>query len=175
VGTDTPIPSLIPLLSARLAPSVDSGLIGNTGVRDIINRMQMTLKSVGLLTTHDVEIQLVLNAQLDRVTWTTVGAPSLCQYITHSNEDTILGGVKVFTFRASGGPENASGRKSANVFSADISEILSLGNSILGGDGVFPDGPDILTVAVAPLNTTGITINSPFSVSSRISWGESQA
>lgn len=175
VGTDTPIPSLIPLLSVRLAPSVDSGLIGNLGVRDIVNRMQMTLKSVGLLTTHDVEIQLVLNGQLDRVIWSNVGTPSLCQYITHSNDDTVLAGTKIFTFRASGGSENASGKKSANVFSADISEILSLGNSILGGDGVFPDGPDVLTIAVAPLNTTGITINAPFSVSSRISWAESQA
>jgi hypothetical protein len=81
----------------------------------------------------------------------------------------------VFTFRASGGPENADGRKSANSFAADISEILSLGNSILGGDGVYPDGPDILTIAVAPLNTTGITINAPFSVSARVSWAESQA
>ena len=175
VGTDTPIPSIVPLLSVRLAPSVDSGLIGNTGVRDIINRMQLTLRSVGLLSTHDVEIQLILNAQLDRVTWTGVGTPSLCQYITHSNDDTVSGGTKIFTFRASGGPENTDGRKSANSFSADISEILSLGNSILGGDGVYPDGPDILTVAVAPLNTTGITINAPFSVSSRISWAESQA
>lgn len=175
VGTDTPIPSLIPLLSVRLAPSVDSGLIGNLGVRDIVNRMQMTLKSVGLLTTHDVEIQLVLNGQLDRVTWSNVGTPSLCQYITHANDDTVLAGTKIFTFRASGGSENASGKKSANVFSADISEILSLGNSILGGDGVYPDGPDVLTIAVAPLNTTGITINAPFSVSSRISWAESQA
>jgi hypothetical protein len=175
VGTDTPIPSLIPMLSIRLAPSVDSGLIGDVGVRDIINRMQLALQTVGMLTTHDIEIRLILNGALSQYNWQNIGRPSLCQYISHVNDDTVTGGTTVFTFRASGGSTESSGKKLSNVFNQAIDNLLSLGNSILGGDGVFPDGPDVLTVAVAPLNTSGITVNSPLSLSSRITWSESQA
>jgi len=175
VGTDTPIPSLIPMISIRLAPSVDSGLIGNVGIRDIINRMQLALQTVGTLTTHDIEIRLILNGALSQYNWQHVGRPSLCQYISHQNDDTVVGGTTVFTFRASGGSTEASGKKLSNVFNQAIDNLLSLGNSILGGDGVFPDGPDVLTVAVAPLNVSGITVNSPLSLSSRITWSESQA
>ena len=175
VGTDTPIPTLIPLLSIRLAPSVDSGLVGLTGVRDIINRMQLALQTVGLLTTHDVEIRLILNGALNQYNWQNIGRPSLCQFISHVNDDTVTGGTTVFTFRATGGSTESTGKKLANVFNQSIDNLLSLGNSILGGDGVYPDGPDVLTVAIAPLNTSGITVNSPFSLSSRVSWSESQA
>lgn len=175
VGTDTPIPSSIPLLSIRLAPSVDSGLVGLTGVRDIINRMQLDLQTVGLLTTHDVEIRLVLNGALSQYDWQNIGKPSLCQFISHGNDESITGGITVFTFRATGGSTEASGKKLANVFNQSIDNLLSLGNSVLGGDGVFPDGPDVLTIVIVPLNTSGITVNSPFSLSSRVSWSESQA
>jgi hypothetical protein len=50
-----------------------------------------------------------------------------------------------------------------------------LGNSIIGGDGVFPNGPDIITICASVLDTAGINRNSPYQVSSRISWSESQA
>ena len=50
-----------------------------------------------------------------------------------------------------------------------------MGNSILGGDGVFPNGPDILTVAVQVVDTADISASSPFKVSGRITWSESQA
>jgi hypothetical protein len=46
----------------------------------------------------------------------------------------------------------------------------------MGGDGIFPDGPDVLTV-VARLVEDPSTVNSlnPFSIAGRISWSESQA
>jgi hypothetical protein len=43
-----------------------------------------------------------------------------------------------------------------------------LGNSILGGPNVYPDGPDILTLYV--FNRTGTTRNA----FGRITWTESQ-
>jgi hypothetical protein len=176
IGEDNPVPSLIPLLSIRLSPSVDSGITGALGVREILNRMQLDLKKVGLLTTHDVDIRLVLNAQLDNNAWSSQGVPSLSQLIAHQNNDTITSGVQIFSFRASGGAEvTEGGRRSANTFSEDISQILSLGNSILGGDNTFPDGPDVLTLAIAPLNPSQITLASPLSISGRITWSESQA
>jgi hypothetical protein len=175
VGQATPVPAVIPIVSVRLGPSVDSGLIGPIGSRDIVNRMQLDLDSVGLLTTHDVEIQLILNGQLDNVNWANVGRPSLSQVVGHLDGDNIEGGTTIFTFRASGNSPDSAGKRTARNESFDISSILSLGNSILGGDNVFPDGPDILTIAVSPLDTSTITVNTPMSISGRISWAESQA
>lgn len=176
LGDDSTVPSLIPLISVRLAPSVDSGTVGALGVKEILNRMQLDLKGVGLLTTHDVDIQLILNGQIDNFNWTNQGIPSLTQLISHTNGDTISGGTKVFSFRASGGAEVTSGgKRNANTFSQDISSLLSLGNAILGGNGIYPDGPDVLTVAVVPLNPSQITISAPLSVSGRVTWSESQA
>ena len=175
VGTTDPVPDLIPLISLRLAPSVDGGITGLTGERDIITRMQLTLDSLGILTTHDAEIRLILNGQNDNINWTAQGVPSLSQIVSHKQFDGIADGIEIFNFRASGNTPDSAGRRTANSFSADISTLLSLGNSILGGDGVFPNGPDVLTIAAAPLNTTGITVNSPMSLSARLSWSESQA
>jgi hypothetical protein len=137
--------------------------------------MQLDLDSVGLLTTHDVEIQLVLNGQLNNVGWLNVGIPSLSQVVGHLDGDVVSGGTTIFTFRASGNSPDAAGKRTARNESFSIASILSLGNSILGGDAVFPDGPDVLTIAVAPLDTSSITVNTPMSISGRISWSESQA
>lgn len=174
-GTAQPVPSTIPLISIRLAPSVDGGLVGPVGQRDIINRMQLAFDSVGLLTTHDMEVKLILNGSLSNVDWQNKGIPSLTQILPHQAFDDVIGGTTVFTFRAAGNPPDASGKRTANAFASDISKLLSLGNCILGGDGVYPDGPDVLTIAVSPLNTTGVTVNSPISISGRVSWSESQA
>lgn len=175
VGSEEAIPTVIPLISIRLSPSVDSGLIGELGERDVINRMQMTLKSVGVSTTHDVELRLILNPLLDNQTWVNQGIPSLSQLCLHNPGDTVTEGVQIFNFRATGNSPTASGLRTANTFSADITSLLALGNAILGGDGTYPDGPDVLTLAAIPLSTTGITVNSPFSVAGRITWSESQA
>jgi len=176
LGDNTPVPPLIPLISVRLSPSVDSGLTGDLGVKEILNRMQLDLKGVGLLTTHDVDIRLILNGQLDNFAWQSQGIPSLSQLVSHTNGDALSSGINIFSFRASGGSEITSGgKRNANTFTQDISSLLSLGNAILGGNGTYPDGPDILTLAVAPLNPSQITLASPLSVSGRITWSESQA
>ena len=53
--------------------------------------------------------------------------------------------------------------------------MIDMGNSVLGGDGVFPNGPDIITICASALDTTTVNGTAPFQVSSRISWSESQA
>jgi hypothetical protein len=172
LGSEASIPTLIPLISIRLSPSVDSSLTGALGVRDVVNRMQVSLQSVGASTTHDVELRLILNGQLSSNDWITQGVPSLSEILVHNDNDTVNDGVNIFNFRASGNSPSASGLRTANTFSADISSILALGNAILGGDGVYPDGPDILTLAAVLLSSSGITVNSPFSVAGRITWSE---
>ena len=170
LGTDE-----IPLVTIRLAPSVDSGLSGELGVREIINRMQLKLNEIGLILTHDCEVSLVLNADLSNVLWENVSAPSLSQLIRHDSGDRIVGGTKVFSFRAAGGTTDNTGNRLSNTSNFNLGDLINMGNSILGGNGVFPNGPDILTVVVKVVNTAGINATNRFVASGRITWSESQA
>ena len=171
LGTD-----VIPLVSLRLAPSVDSGISGFLGERDIINRMQLRLSEVGLILTHECEVKLILNGDLSKINWSNVKSPSLSQLIAHNSAEKVTGGVEVFSFRASGGStDSATNKRLANSSNFSLEAIIDMGNSILGGDGVFPNGPDILTLAVKVVDTADISATSPFVASGRITWSESQA
>ena len=158
-----------------MAPSADNNLIGELGERDIINRMQLKMKELGISVSHDTNVSLILNGNLSNLTYQNVGAPSLTQYVAHEAGDTITGGITIYSFRASGGSEDAGGKRLVASEFFDISSLVDLGNSIIGGNGVFPDGPDIITVACNVINTSEIDSTSAYKVSSRISWAESQA
>ena len=171
LGTD-----VIPLVSLRLAPSVDSGISGFLGERDIINRMQLRLSEVGLILTHECEVKLILNGDLSKVDWSNVKSPSLSQLQAHNATEKVTGGVEVFSFRASGGStDSVTNKRLSNSSNFSLEAIIDMGNSILGGDGVFPNGPDILTLAVKVIDTADISATSPFVASGRITWSESQA
>jgi len=164
------IPLNIPLVSIRLAPSVDSSITGALGEREIINRMQLALDSVGILTTHETEISLIINPSLSTDTFENVDDPSLCQLVKHASDDTVSGGSVILSFRASGA---GNGETSATTF--DLSRISALGNSILGGDGIYPNGPDLLTVVANIVDSGGVSNSTPYQISARITWSESQA
>ena len=164
----------LPLISIRLAPSVDTSAPGFLGEREIINRMQLILNQVSVLSTHACTVRLVLNGQLSSNAWLRVTNPSLSQLILHENSDTITGGLSVYNFEASGGTGTSA--RTPELTTENLGDIATLGNSILGGDNVFPDGPDVLTVVVQ-LNEDPSTVSAsnPFTTSGRISWSESQA
>ena len=152
-------PNFQPLVSLRLSPSADSGLTGKLGDRDIINRMQVRMQEVGISTDELVEVKLILNGRLNNLGFTPVAPPSLVELVEHTPQDTISGGVQVYNFQAQGG----------STTTVDIDELFELSNSILGGDNIFPDGPDILTVCVSRL--TG----EPTRTSAKLTWTEAQA
>lgn len=173
-GTEVSLTGAIPLISIRLSPSVDTSAPGFLGEREIINRMQLILSQVSILTTHAISVSLKLNGKLSTTSWQRVDNPSLSQLIYHQSGDTITEGQSVYDFEAQG---NAGTTSRAPVLTEQtLGEIATLGNAILGGDNTFPDGPDVLTV-VAELNEdlTNISATNPFSLSARISWSESQA
>lgn len=154
----------LPLVSLRLAPSVDSSLTGAIGEREIINRMQLQLKQAGITCNRDVEVFLILNSLPSRLSFQDADTPSLSELIEHVMGDTLRNGTTILATKASAG--------SVEI---DLKDLLELGNSILGGDGIYPEGPDLLTIAVQPQTTTGVLITAPFTVSGKISWSESQA
>jgi hypothetical protein len=166
----------IPLISIRLSPSVDNNLTGSFGAREIINRMQLQLKELGISLTHDCEVNLILNGSLSTKNYKSVTQPSLSQLIKHNKGDVIVGGTILYSLRASGGSANTTtDKRSSTSSNFDLSNITDLGNSINGGDGTFPNGPDVITVAIKPTNTSAVTSAQPLEVTARITWTESQA
>jgi len=156
-------PNYQPLLSIRLSPSVSSGLTGKLGDRDVINRMQLRMQEIAVQTTQLVDVKVLINPRLNNLNFAGVASPSLTQIIQHTSNDTVSGGTQIYNFRAAG----QNGVEASTTI--DISELFELSNSILGGDSVFPDGPDILTIAVSRL--TGSTTLT----SAKLTWTEAQA
>lgn len=107
-------PQPVPLISVRLAPSVDYGQPADFGVRNLVNRSALTLKSIGIQTNIPLQIILRLNydnpavfplsgfprelrqlpersgagapprAEITEVSWQKVGNGSLAQYVDWS-------------------------------------------------------------------------------------------
>lgn len=169
----------IPLLSIRSAPSVDSGITGFLGQKEIINRMQLTLKDMAVLTNGTYLVTLVLNGNVQPGTGsvstfapTAVGTSSLAQIADHTGSCTISGGETIFGFYA----VNSGGGTNQSVQDADLTRVRDLGNSILGGGlnntpgtGFYPDGPDVVTIVARNIGTGTSTIQA------RINWTEAQA
>ena len=154
----------IPLISIRLAPAVDSGITGAVGEREIINRMQMKLDSGAITTNKSVNVFFILNGNPSKLTFEKVQAPSLSNSISHDTGDIIRDGTVIFSSQASAG---------SSTF--NLSGLIDMGNSILGGDSVYPNGPDLLTIAIQPTDTSTITQAAPLQVNGKLSWSESQA
>ncbi len=90
--------------------------------------------------------------------------------VRHEQDEVISGGSIILSFRAAG---SGGGETAATNF--DLSRISSLGNSILGGDGIYPNGPDLLTVIANVVDSTAVDLSNPYQISARITWQESQA
>lgn len=170
-----------PIIAIRIAPSVDNGTTGLLGVKEIINRMQLQLVELGVVTSGPVLINLVLNGYVSGGTWSAFSAPvalgsgaitsSLAQIAVNTlNTGTLVGGESVaaaFT--------NTNGQTTL-----DLSIVRDLGNSILGGGtsntvpssqaGFYPDGPDILYVCA-----TNVVAAATPTILARLSWKEAQA
>jgi hypothetical protein len=173
------------MLSLRLAPSVDNGVVGSLGQRELINRMQLTLRELGVLaetvsgSTRPGKylVKLILNGQVNaNATWTNIGGSSLCQQALHSTNNFILPntGETIYSFFVS------TVTNEAEIITRELDMVRDLGNSILGGGvnntytassraNIYPDGPDHVTVTVANLGASVGAFNA------RIGWTEAQA
>jgi hypothetical protein len=160
-----------PVMSIRLAPSVDNGQTGLLGAREIINRMQLQPVGAEVYPTGaGVKVDVFLNGKVTSSSgaYVSIGGSSLAQAALHGTGAAISGGESIYTFFAPAG----------GVTAVDISNLRDLGTSILGGGttlavpttaaNIYPDGPDILTLCVTPLTSNANTVT-------RISWTEAQA
>ena len=164
------------LLSLRIAPSVDNGATGILGARELINRMQLKLVSLGVTTNGAFIIRLVLNPKFvnNAPVFQGVGGSSLAQVAYHQQGTQISGGETIFSFYS----DQGAGSKSNAVSTFDLTQVRDLGNSIQGGglsntlglntqQGIYPDGPDIVTVVCSNVQSpitvapTNLTVGSP--------------
>jgi hypothetical protein len=159
------------LLSIRLAPSVDNGIGGIFGSRELVNRMQLILRALDV-TTSTANSNLLITAVLNGTVSTgqnwnrpAGAASSLAQVADYSTTTTTNTGGEI-----------TGGFFVNTTTSIDLSAVRDLGNSILGGGSgatsvtnIYPDGPDVLTIMVRNLGAASST------VFGRLSWTEAQA
>jgi len=164
------------LMAIRVAPSVDNGIAAAFGAREIVNRMQLTLRALDVTTTTanaNLLVTAILNGTISSgTTWTNaVGNAASAVNSSLAQIADFAGG----TTTVSGGETTAGFFVGTGANSVDLGQVRDLGNAILGGGGsaantnVYPDGPDVLTVQVTNLGSSTV------SVFSRLSWTEAQA
>ena len=168
---NVPQNGILALVSLRIGPSVDSGNVGLLGLKEVINRMQLTLASVGCSADGRFLIDVRLNGQVSGGTWQNFGGSSLAQVCYHSASTSISGGESIYSFFS-----NSTGGASYTVTTADLTKARDLGNCILGGGSsanvaqtLFPDGPDVVTIVARNIDGNSKNVNA------RISWTEAQA
>jgi hypothetical protein len=163
--------NVVALISLRVGPSVDSGVTGLLGIKELINRMQLTLASAGISSDGRFLIDIRLNGQVSGGTWQALGGSSLAQVCYHAAGTSISGGESIASLYT-----NTAGGAQYTVTTVDLAKARDLGNSILGGgttlnanSGYFPDGPDMLTLVARNIDSAGKNIIA------RVSWTEAQA
>jgi len=167
----------VPILAIRLAPAVDNGRIGIMGDKETLNRGQLQLLDIAVVSSGAVLVNLILNGYTTGFTGSFVSAnlgttvtSSLAQVaVNTSNTATVTGGESVTALYSNG------------VNQLDLSQVRDLANSILGGGtsnvvptlasrtNVYPDGPDVMYVVVT--NTTASAVTAL----ARLNWKEAQA
>ncbi len=166
------------LISVRLAPSVDYGITGLIGERNLVNHSLLKLQTIGVLANNPLEITVRVNSEPQAVfrnlsAWKPTDNGSIAQYYDHTVDGTFeiegTGGDKIASFYITPDIEynNYSTPRFVNN-DYNIEVVRELTNSILGGDFVYPDGPDVVTIGVKTLNNYTAVCRG------RITWTEDQ-
>jgi hypothetical protein len=184
-GVNIPPNQTRALFGIRVAPSVDQGQVGAFGARELVNRMQLTLRALDVsavsISTSTSNVNLLVQAFLNAtpsvgVNWTN--AVGNLQGRQNSSLAQIADYINVGLATVTGGEVTAGFFVGSGANSIGLDQVRDLGNSVLGGGGtssntgIYPDGPDTLTILVTNLATgIGQTAN----VFGRLSWTEAQA
>jgi hypothetical protein len=162
-----------PLFFIRLAPSVSNGIVGDIGIRDLLNRAQLLLQKLDVTcvgANGTLNIFGVLNPtgfETSTFTWLPInstvqgGQPSFTQYSTSFPGGSWVTGTgeRIFSMFCLGGTQTT----------IDLSDLKELSNTVIGGTKFYPDGPDTLMIAAGAINQS-VTVSSY-----NLYWSEAQA
>ena len=140
----------------RLAPSVSNGIIGDIGIRELMNRAQLLLQQLDVSPVGNdgtINIQGILNPsgfEGSTFDWTPINStgqgsqPSFCQVANKppTGNYSIGSGERIFSMIAAGGATS----------SINLTALKELNNTIIGGTRMFPDGPDTLMILAQAYN-----------------------
>lgn len=153
-------------LAFRLCPAVSNSQPQAFGIREIINRQELTLKSIEVTNEDgfEAEVSGLLNPR-------NLGEPAYFRASDQTFNGTVPTFQETFTeIAVSGGnllqsatdPENCDllftfvSPKAKTTTTFDLSDLKRLSNSIQGGNKVYPDGPEVLLVYINVINTTSV-------------------
>ena len=181
----------------RLAPSASNGLVGDLGVRELLNRAQLLLQNIDV-TVGNAAVTDSVRSAVSGSTVIEANSAILVQGIlnpgNYSNSETwtvlnatATGNQPSFTQIAtvpsfSTGTTASPGEKIFEFIASpgqlnqlDLTGIKELTQSAVGGRGTFPNGSDTLyiTLALYPTGTTPSRIMGNVSLTLR--WNEAQA
>jgi len=181
----------------RLAPSASNGLVGDLGVRELLNRAQLLLQNIDV-TVGNASVTDGVRSAVQANCVIEANSAILVQGIlnpgNYSNSETwtvlnrtATGNQPSFTQIAevpsfSSGTSAAPGEKIFEFIASpgqlnqlDLTGIKELTQSAVGGRGTFPNGSDTLyiTLALYPTGTQPPRIMGNVSLTLR--WNEAQA
>ena len=179
------------VLLFRPAPAVSNTLVGEVGERELINRSRVELQSIEINNVGDprtvgpsvvvdprrIEIAGILNASnVDPEAIQAAG-----NWISANTIEYALGGTSTGyqpSFSQYNITESAAAQGGELLFKFitanetelfDISQVKELQNSILGGNGLYPNGPELVSFVVTNKSTNDTTVDIV------LSWKEAQA
>lgn len=187
------------LFGLRLGPAASQGTTGDIGVRDLLNRAQFLLSQITVTTPTPQTGQGNLSIQVTGVinpsnyfngeSWTNIDTlslgsqPSFVQvaptptftggYDTSGNQISVTGagqralpGEKLFEFVT---PINGANG------TLDLTGVKELTQSVIGGRGAFPNGPDVIYINMTLLPNAYPSTTTLGNVNVVLGWKEAQA
>jgi hypothetical protein len=151
----------------RLAPTVSNSLPGDMGIRELINRSQIVLEKIEIISTTNLLVTGILNpANTSSITWSNLNTSSL------GSQPSFTQFSQTFTGVAAPGEQILSTIVSSagGLTTVDLTALKELGNAVNGGNQQFPDGPDVLAINIrnlSSLTAANVNIN--------LFWSETQA
>lgn len=136
----------------RLCPSVSNGIVGDIGNRELLNRAQLLLQKLEVTSAQNVNVTGILNPTgltIDSSRWVNINSPlngsqpSFAQIYTGVT-GTAGPGERIFSTIVQANNQN----------NLDLSALKEMANSVIGGNQIFPDGPDVLAILVTNLTST---------------------
>jgi len=130
-----------PLIAIRLAPTVDNAIARNYGIRELTNRMQLKLNSIGVTTNGQFRIDGLLNPnKLEYTRWTAA------QMTTTRSSVTGASGVNTITIADTSGTNGI------------VPGMLVTGTGIGSGATIASVAANRVTLSVANSGTVSGTI-----------------